>query len=229
MAASSARQGSVKKAATPAAPPEPEAGPNPYRRSLLRQERSRKTRERLVRAALKLWRKQGFEDTTVDEIAAEAGVGWSTFYYHFANKDALLRELGGLTAQAVANDLSFERGAYPDLASAVDAFVRSMATHMTTVPREIVLAAIGRNMASIGNIGDPGLTDAVHFASTLDRLFVQAADDGFWGAVEHAEVSAVFTGMLMEGVLRWAAGNTASNDLYDVLHLRATLLLDGVG
>ncbi len=84
---------------------------NSHHRSLLRQERSRNTRERLVRAALKLWRTQGFEDTTVDEIAAEARVAWSTFYYHFANKDDLLRELGGLTAQAVEKDLSFEPGA----------------------------------------------------------------------------------------------------------------------
>jgi AcrR family transcriptional regulator len=182
-----------------------------------------------VRAALKLWRQQGFEDTTVDEIAAEAEVGWSTFYYHFANKDELLQELGGLTAQAVEKDLSFERGAYPDLPSAIDAFVTSMAKHMTTVPREIVLAAIGRNMAAIGQIGDPSLPGAVNFGSTLDRLFLQTGGDGRWGSVDHAEVSAVFTGMLMEGVLRWASGNTRSKDLYEVLHFRASLLLTGIG
>jgi AcrR family transcriptional regulator len=202
---------------------------NPPYRSLLRQERSRNTRERLVRAALKLWRKQGFEDTTVDEIAAEAGVAWSTFYYHFANKDDLLRELGGLTAQAVDRDLSFEPGASPDLESALDAFVSSVARHMTTVPREIVLAAIRRNMAAIGNIGDPNFPNAVSFTRTLDLLFLQAGGDDFWGAADHAEVSAVFTGMLMEGVLRWASGNTESKDLYEVLHLRARLLLTGIG
>lgn len=209
--------------------PEEEFDQKPYRRSLLRQERSRNTRERLVRAALKLWRKQGFEDTTVDEIVAEAEVAWSTFYYHFANKDDLLRELGGLTAQAVERDLSFEPGAYPDLESALDAFVSSMARHMTTVPREIVLAAIGRNMAAIGYIGDRSLPDAVSFTRTLDHLFLQAVGDDFWGAVDHGEVSAVFTGMLMEGVLRWASGNTKSKDLYEVLQLRASLLLRGIG
>jgi AcrR family transcriptional regulator len=228
MAASSAREGAAKKAAAKR-PVAAEVDPNPYRRSLLRQERSRNTRERLVRAALKLWRQQGFEDTTVDEIAAEAEVGWSTFYYHFANKDELLQELGGLTAQAVEKDLSFERGAYPDLPSAIDAFVTSMAKHMTTVPREIVLAAIGRNMAAIGQIGDPSLPGAVNFGSTLDRLFLQTGGDGRWGSVDHAEVSAVFTGMLMEGVLRWASGNTKSKDLYEVLHFRASLLLTGIG
>jgi AcrR family transcriptional regulator len=202
---------------------------NPPNRSLLRQERSRNTRERLVRAALKLWRRQGFEDTTVDDIAAEAGVGWSTFYFHFANKDDLLRELGGLTAQAVDKDLSFEPGAYPDLESALDAFVSSLARHMTTVPREIVLAAIGRNMAAIGHIGDSTLPDAVSFATTLDRLLLHAGGDDLLGRADRAEVSAIFTGMLMEGILRWASGNAKSKDLHEVLHLRARLLLTGIG
>jgi hypothetical protein len=30
-------------------------------------------------------------------------------------------------------------------------------------------------------------------------------------------------------VLRWASGNTESKDLYEVLHLRARLLLTGIG
>jgi AcrR family transcriptional regulator len=248
MAASSSRRGAAKTAKPAAASraklvategdsrpqksakqPAEEVDPSSYPRSLLRQERSRNTRERLVRAALKLWRKQGFEETTVHQITAEAEVAWSTFYYHFASKDDLLRELGGLTAQAVDKDLSFEPGAYLDLESALDAFVSSMARHMTTVPREIVLAAIGRNMAAIGNISDRSLPDAVNFTRTLDRLFLLVGDDDFWGAVDHVEVSAVFTGMLMEGVLRWASGNTKSKELYEVLHLRACLLLTGIG
>ncbi|MHB8466816.1 MAG: TetR/AcrR family transcriptional regulator [Acidimicrobiales bacterium] len=182
-----------------------------------------------MRAALKLWRQQGFEATTVDEIVAEAKVGWSTFYYHFANKDDLLRELGGLTAQAVDKDLSFEPDAYPDLESALDAFVTSLARHMTTVPREIVLAAIGRNMAAIGHIGDSAFPDAVSFATTLDRLLLHAGGDDLLGRADRAEVSAIFTGMLMEGILRWASGNAKSKDLHEVLHLRARLLLTGIG
>jgi hypothetical protein len=84
-------------------------------------------------------------------------------------------------------------------------------------------------MAAIGNIGDRDCPDAVSFTRTLDLLFLQIGGDDYWGAVDHAEVSAVFTGMLMEGVLRWASGNTKSKDLYDVLHLRASLLLTGIG
>ena len=54
---------------------------HPYRRALLRQERSRLTRDGILRAALDLWREKGFERTTVEDISARAEVGASTFYF----------------------------------------------------------------------------------------------------------------------------------------------------
>jgi AcrR family transcriptional regulator len=47
-------------------------------------------RERLVRAAFDLFAGQGFEQTTVDQIAARAGVGRSTFFRHFPTKDSVV-------------------------------------------------------------------------------------------------------------------------------------------
>ena len=59
------------------------------RRSSLVQERSRRTRQQLVNAAVKLWTERGFENgvetTTVEEIARAAGVTKGTFYFHFAH------------------------------------------------------------------------------------------------------------------------------------------------
>src|SRR6202034_325826 len=79
----------------------------PRRRSGLHQERSRQTRQRLVRAALELWTERGFEsgveDTTVEEIVGAAGVTKGTFYFHFARKEEILLEMGWDTA-AVVNE-----------------------------------------------------------------------------------------------------------------------------
>lgn len=47
-------------------------------------------RGRLQRAALDLFRAQGFERTTAAEIAAEAGVTERTFFRHFADKREVL-------------------------------------------------------------------------------------------------------------------------------------------
>ena len=52
--------------------------------------RTERTRARLLAAALDLFARQGYDRTTVAEIAAAAGVTEMTFYRHFGSKDQLL-------------------------------------------------------------------------------------------------------------------------------------------
>lgn len=52
--------------------------------------RTQRTRARLLAAALDLFARQGYEATTVAQIAAAAGVTEMTFYRHFGTKDQLL-------------------------------------------------------------------------------------------------------------------------------------------
>jgi AcrR family transcriptional regulator len=52
--------------------------------------RSERTREALRRAALVRFLAQGVEDTTAEQIAADAGVSLRTFYRHFTSKHDLL-------------------------------------------------------------------------------------------------------------------------------------------
>ncbi len=64
-------------------------------------------RDRLERAALALFREQGFAETTVPEIAARAGLTTRTFFRHFADKREVLfvgeAELPALAARLVAD------------------------------------------------------------------------------------------------------------------------------
>jgi AcrR family transcriptional regulator len=48
------------------------------------------TRERILDAALELFRVRGYADTTMRQIAAEAGVAVGNAYYYFASKDQLI-------------------------------------------------------------------------------------------------------------------------------------------
>ena len=52
--------------------------------------RSERTREALRQAALVRFLAQGIEDTSAEQIAADAGVSLRTFYRHFASKHDLL-------------------------------------------------------------------------------------------------------------------------------------------
>ncbi|MDM4723082.1 TetR family transcriptional regulator [Micromonospora sp. WMMA1363] len=69
-----------------------------------RSRRRQDTRQRLFEAAVELIAEQGFSATTVDDIAARAGVAKGTVYYNFQSKTILFEELlkhgiGLLTAE----------------------------------------------------------------------------------------------------------------------------------
>jgi TetR/AcrR family transcriptional regulator, regulator of mycofactocin system len=58
------------------------------------------TRARIEQAALSLFALQGFEQVTIDDIAAEAGIGRRTFFRYFATKaDAVWGDFSGHVAR----------------------------------------------------------------------------------------------------------------------------------
>ena len=72
--------------------------------------KSEETRIRILEAALLLFRKRGFEKTTMRDIARESGVALGAAYYYFDSKDALVmafyeraqRDLDPLLEEALA-------------------------------------------------------------------------------------------------------------------------------
>jgi AcrR family transcriptional regulator len=59
-----------------------------------REKRKQEIRGRIEDAAYHLFKTQGIEDTSIEQICVEADVARRTFYGHFANKHALLGGLG---------------------------------------------------------------------------------------------------------------------------------------
>jgi AcrR family transcriptional regulator len=62
------------------------------RRAKATTKKSEETRAHILEAALALFRKHGFEKTTMRDIAQEAGVALGAAYYYFDSKDALVME-----------------------------------------------------------------------------------------------------------------------------------------
>lgn len=58
-----------------------------------RAQRARQTRQRMLDAARDLFVAQGYGATTLQEVAAHAGVAVQTIYFTFGNKRSLLKEL----------------------------------------------------------------------------------------------------------------------------------------
>ena len=57
---------------------------------------SRDTEGRIIQAAWDLFSRQGYDDTTVEEIIAASGTSRGSFYHYFEGKDALLSSLSYL-------------------------------------------------------------------------------------------------------------------------------------
>src|ERR1700710_1355553 len=72
----------------------------------LRERKKQRTRATLIEAAADLCLRQGFDNTTVDQIAAVADVSPRTFSRYFATKDAVIIALIDDMVDAIAVQLS---------------------------------------------------------------------------------------------------------------------------
>jgi AcrR family transcriptional regulator len=67
-----------------------------------RAEQARATRRRIIGCARQLFLGQGYAATTLDQVAAAAGVAVQTVYFHFGNKRTVLKEV--MDVAAVGDD-----------------------------------------------------------------------------------------------------------------------------
>ena len=101
--------------------------PHPSNR---RARRSIELRERLFRAALDLFAKQGFAETTVEDITNAADVGKGTFFNYFPSKDHIL--LAFAEMQLAKLRLAVEEARRTS--QPMPQFMRSLAALMTQEP-----------------------------------------------------------------------------------------------
>ncbi|WP_328459337.1 TetR/AcrR family transcriptional regulator [Actinoplanes sp. NBC_00393] len=72
----------------------------------LRDRKRARTRQALVDAAIELFERDGYEQTTVADIAAAAEIGTRTFFSYFASKEELLFPESDLRVQATVDAIA---------------------------------------------------------------------------------------------------------------------------
>lgn len=191
-----------------------------------REQKREETRRRLMREGQRLFAEQGFDRTSVDEIAAAAGVSRRTFFHYFGTKE----------------DVVLSRH---------DDFERALLQAIRTAPREAPLLRVAERAvtAALGSFD----ADEVRLLERLkrDTPALRARDHGKYERLERSIAGALaersgaspddlrtrLDAMLVTGILRvggagWAAASAAGTPMEEymreVLHsLGRELPLDG--
>src|ERR1700719_883352 len=95
-----------------------------------RERRSVETRERLFRAALDLFARKGFSETTVEDITEAADVGKGTFFNYFPSKDHILLAFGEMQLGKLEAAIEMARRTGEPMPE----FLRALGVRMTQEP-----------------------------------------------------------------------------------------------
>jgi AcrR family transcriptional regulator len=160
--------------------------------------RSAATKARLQAAALDLFEKRGFDDVTVEQISAAAGVSHMTFFRLYGSKEAVLLEdpFDPIIAQAVAaQDQSLP--AIERIAAGLMSALQHLDTSEDAIVRRRIRLAVGNPRLEAGMAGNTRATqDAIRDTGTTDheRRELRIAAAGCLAAI-------------MVALLEWAAGD----------------------
>src|SRR6266542_1594454 len=134
----------------------------------VRQRRASETRARIFAAATDLFSKRGYQATTIDSIAAQAGVAKGTFFVHFPSKDAVITALVRMQTTAArkarARALEERRGPIAALCAAVMTLGEQAALN-ATLSRGVLTATLASQ-----EVGGEA-------AALFDEVFAEMAAD----------------------------------------------------
>src|SRR5215469_945992 len=112
-----------------------------------RQRRSTETRERLFRAALGLFARKGFAQTTVEDITNAADVGKGTFFNYFPSKEHVLIAFSDMQIGKLQDAVAGMRQS----AQPMQEFLAGLIVRMTDAPArapDVVRAILQANLSS---------------------------------------------------------------------------------
>jgi AcrR family transcriptional regulator len=192
--------------------------------SLSRRERKKQeTRLRLMEAALRLFHENGYDDTTVEQIAVAADVAKGTFFNYFETKEATLPALIEWRLQRLEEALLPEQGAPASPVERIKTALHLLADDPLIDPPLVrqVFAAIVHQQES-----------AQHPGFALAQLLAEQVRQAQAVGEIRADLDPVYLGCLVRALFfqqmtMWHHGHCPA-PLPETLDKAVDLLLDGV-
>lgn len=189
------------------------------------QRRSTVNREKIYLAAVRLFEANGFEETTVQDIADEAGCARASVFNHFPEKAALLGEFfARFNADVIAAARRAEGQGYNAQLQAMFAAIGRIANkNKGNLANFSALSAQRGPLADVEKEADDDMTD----------FLAELVDTGQQSGELAADIDPQFTAQLLLGVMTACAHDWVSagqvTSLQGLLRKRFDLVCRGIG
>ena len=189
--------------------------------NLSRRERKKlETRQRLMGAALDLFRDNGYEQTTVEQITDAADVAKGTFFNYFDTKESILPAVAEWRLRRIRELVSPRRGAPPSPVARIKLILRSIAEDPLTDPR------LARHLIAASHQRDPQPVRA------LTTLLAEQTQMGQEAGEIRRELDPMYVGgalraLFFQQMMMWHCGYRP-RALPDLLDSMVDMLMDGI-
>ncbi|MEU9432224.1 TetR family transcriptional regulator [Streptomyces sp. NPDC048252] len=195
----------------------------------LRERKKQRTRDALLRAAVELFTSQGYDGTTVDEIAAAVDVSQRTFFRYFAGKDEAALALVEMTVERFVEAVRARPPHEPPLEALRQAVLEGWYSINevveSVVPVELYLRMY-RVIESTPVLLAAHLRRSVEVEEDLARVIAEREGLDVDADPRPRLAVAVFSGVMRVTERQWSTGADFSLDRIRAL---TALYLDGVG
>jgi TetR/AcrR family fatty acid metabolism transcriptional regulator len=185
-------------------------------------------RERILRAAIRVFARKGFYSTRVSEIAKAAGVADGTIYLYFKNKDDVLISIFQDRISKLLDTLSAAIAAEPTFEGKLRACV-DLQLGLLTDSRELAEVITVNLRQSSRLLKQYGLPLFSRYLETISGVFEFGQEQGIVQKELHPRVlSRALWGAIDAIALGWALGGGDEHTLKRGAHQVAVVFLDGV-
>ncbi len=185
------------------------------------------TREKIFQTAMELFLRQGFDETTVDQIVEQADVAKGTFFNYFPTKDAILFYLGQqrvlMLSEVLQDELSKVTGAGEKILSCLRVYARANEEN-----REVTALVIRQVFRKTWGEMDPEKESIQAFKQLFAEIIRAGQGYGEFRADEDAgRVADILVGLYFFTLLQWL-DREFTTSLGEELVTRAALVLEGL-